>query len=120
MSSGFTSSIFNAFNSNVPPAIANMGSASIEGPVGLRPPSPATAAVPGGASLLGSGPNSPQSQSQMGAKQLPGAPLNPSAYASQPIMMRTSPKRIKSQVKTGLPSIGSLYRPTLPSKKGSK
>ena len=121
MSIGFTNSIFNAYSSNIPPPIANMGAASIEGPVSQQhAPSAAQAAVPGGPSLLGSGPNSPQTQSQMGAKQLPGAPTSPQPYESAPIVMRTTPKRIHSQVKSSLPSIGNLYKPSLPSKKGPK
>lgn len=115
MSVGFTSSIFNAFNSNIPPAIADMGGQSIEGPVNqIRITPPQAAPVP--SSKTTSSSSSIQSQATQGANgQNPPAP---NSYSMNPIMMRTSPKRIHSVIKAGLPSIGNLYNPSLPGKKG--
>ena len=106
----FTAATLQALGGNTPPPIADVGSQSLEGPVSM---SKITAPQPPSQGMLGKAANSLTQQNTIQSQATQGAsgqnPAPPNGFSMNPIIMRTTPKRIHSVIKSGLPSIGNLY-----------
>jgi hypothetical protein len=114
----FTAATLQALGGNTPPPIADVGSQSLEGPVSMNR---ITAPQPPSQGMLGKAASSLAQQNTIQNQATQGAsgqnPASPNGYSMNPILMHTSPKRIHSVIKSGLPSIGNLYSGPKPTKK---
>ena len=114
----FTAATLQALGGNTPPPIADVGSQSLEGPTSI---SRITAPTPPQQGMLSNAQSSLSKQNTIQSQATQGAsgqnPASPNGYSMSPILMRTSPKRIHSVIKSGLPSIGNLYSGPKPIKK---
>lgn len=118
---------FDAYNSNVPPAIASSGGGSLEGPTSIPAnltsmPNPTAAAMNSAKFFAGAAPITNQiavkyglsiSDQQNAGKTGPANAAQPTTGGAAPIMTHVNPRKIHSMIKEGLPSIGQLYKPSL-------
>ena len=112
---------WDAYNSNVPPA-----SSMVEGPSNLTPnltsmPNPVGSAINAAKFFAGAAPLTSQIASKYGLTIADQSDLgkqgmnqgNVKGNAAAPIMTHVTPRKVHSQIKEGLPSVGQLYAPKL-------